>query len=148
MFRTMPLNLKGNADKGREALEKFLDLAFDQPFNPKGRVSGAFSPFRIDCVETDAKYEIIAELPGFRKEEITVAYDEEHRLTISAEREENSDESVNYACRERRTGKLERVFYVDGIVSDQVSVSLENGLLRVTLPKESPEKGKKVFDIN
>ena len=149
MFRNIPFNLKGNADKGRDAIEKFMDLALEQTFNPKGKVSGALAPFRVDCLESEARYEIIAELPGFTKEEITVAYDEEHQLSISAEHATQvEEEGVKYVCRERRSGKVERLFYIDGIVADQVSVSLENGILTVILPKETPDKNKKVFDIN
>lgn len=149
MFRNISFNFKGNAEKGRDAIEKIMDLAIDQTLNPKGKVSGALAPFRVDCLDTDTKYEIIAELPGFTKDEITVSYDEEHQLSISAEHaQEVEEDDVRYACRERRTGKLERMFYVDGIASDHVSVSLENGILTVILPKENPDKNKKIFDIN
>ena len=147
MFRNIPFNIKGNTEKGREVLEKVMDFALDQPFNPLGRVSGAFSSFRVDVTESEGRYEIFAELPGFTKEEITVAYDEDCHLSISAERLESEDDAVRYLCRERRTGKFERVFYIDDIAEDEVNVSFENGVLHIVLPKSSGDKNKKVFDI-
>ena len=147
MFRSMPFNIKGNAEKGRELIEKVMEFAMDQPFNPIGRVSGALSSFRVDVTEDEGKYEVFAELPGFTKEEITVSYDEECHLSISAERLDVEDDEVKYLCRERRTGKFERVFYIDDIAADEVSVSFENGVLHVILPKATEDKNKKVFDI-
>ena len=146
MFRLMPFNLKNNADKGREFVDRMLEMAFDQSHNPLGRVSGALSHFKVDVIDADDRYEIQAELPGFAKDEITVSYSEEKYLTISAERAE-ADLGLKYLCRERRSGKFERSFYIDDINDEATSVSYENGLLRIVLPKESANVGKKVFDI-
>ena len=54
---------------------------------------------------------------------------------------------VKYICRERRTGTFERTFEIDGIVKDEVSVSFEDGVLHIVLPKEPAETNKTVFDI-
>ncbi|MBQ1336267.1 MAG: Hsp20 family protein [Selenomonadaceae bacterium] len=147
MFRNIPFNIKGNAEKGREVLEKVMDFALDQPFNPISRVSGALSSFRVDVTESEGRYEVFAELPGFTKEEITVSYDEDCHLSISAERLEVEDDAVKFLCRERRTGKFERAFYIDDIEADEVNVSFENGVLHIILPKAAEGKNKKVFDI-
>lgn len=148
MFRSMPFNIKGSAEKSREVLEKVMDFAMEQSFHPLGRVSGALSSFRVDVTESEERYEIYAELPGFTKEEITVSYDEECRLGISAERKEQEEDAVKFLCKERRTGKFERVFYVDDIIEEEVSVSFENGVLHVVLPKAAEGRNKKVFDIS
>ena len=147
MFRLMPFNLKENAERGREALERVLEFAMDQPMNPIGRVSGALSSFRVDVIDTEDRYEVFAELPGFTKEEITISYDEDRHFTISAERME-SEIPLKYLCHERRTGKFERSFYVDDIAQEQVSASFENGVLHVILPKQQGGKGHTVFDIS
>lgn len=148
MFHNIPFNLRGEAERGREVLERVIDFAMDQPFNPIGRVSGALSSFRVDVTEGEGVYEFYAELPGFGKEEITVSYDaDKHHLTISAERPEVELEATRYLCRERRSGKFERVFYVDDIAEDEVAVSYEQGLVHIVLPKRMPEKNCKVFDI-
>ena len=146
MFRLMPFNIKENAERGRDALERLLEFAMDQPMNPVGRVSGALASFRVDVIDTEDRYEVFAELPGFTKEEITISYDENKHLTISAERLE-SELPVKYLCHERRTGKFERSFYVDDIAKDEVSVSFENGVLHVILPKRRGNQGQTIFDI-
>jgi len=147
MFRTVPFNLKGNVEKGQEAVERLLEFMADQPGNPMGRVSGALASFRVDVIDTEAAYELFGELPGFRKEQITVSYDEEGYLRIKAERQELEPEDVKYLCRERRTGEFERVFKIDGIDKDSVSVAFENGILHIVLPKVSKDANRTVFDI-
>ena len=120
MFRTQPFNIRNNAEKGREVLEKVFDAAMEQSFHPFGKVSGALSSFRVDVIDADDKYELYAELPGFNKDEITVSYDEGNHLVISAQRiDDETEEEIKYICRERKRGKFEREFYVDDIVSDE-----------------------------
>ena len=147
MFRTVPFNLKGNVEKGQEAVERLLEFMAAQPGNPMGRVSGALASFRVDVIDTEAAYELFGELPGFRKEQITVSYDEEGYLRIKAERQELEPEDVKYLCRERRTGEFERVFKIDGIDKDSVSVAFDNGILHIVLPKVSKDANRTVFDI-
>ncbi len=147
MFRMMPFNLKDNAERGREVLERVLEFAMDQPMNPIGRVSGALSSFRVDVIDEEDRYELFAELPGFTKEEITISYDDDCHFSISAERLP-TEFPLKYLCHERRTGKFERSFYIDDIVSEEVSASFENGVLHVLLPKQQGGKGHTVFDIS
>ena len=149
MLRAMPFHtipFRQNMEKGREALEKALDFAADQSVYPLGHVSGALSPFRVDVIDTEDRYELFAELPGFHKDQISVSYDDEKYLRIRAERQE-PDGAVHYLCRERRTGSFERSFEIDDLDADQVSASYEDGVLHVVLPKKKEDPNKKVFDI-
>ena len=63
-------------------------------------------------------------------------------LTITArhdESRENKDESGKYVCRERRTGSYARSFDVSGIREDGIGASYENGVLKLTLPKQGEQ---------
>lgn len=149
MFRTIPFSFKSNAqEKSREFLDRFWDFAMEQAHNPVGRAASVIFPFRVDAIEAADRYELFAELPGFTKNDITVAYEGESRLTIRAERQEPETEDVRYICRERRTGTFERSFEIDGIEKSNVSVSFENGILHVVLPKVHDDANKTVFDID
>lgn len=149
MFRTIPFSFKSNAqEKSREFLDRFWDFAMEQAHNPVGRAASVIFPFRVDAIETADRYELFAELPGFTKNDITVAYEGESRLTIRAERQEPETEDVRFICRERRTGTFERSFEIDGIEKSNVSVSFENGILHVVLPKVHDDANKTVFDID
>ena len=122
--------------------------------------------FRTDVRENENGYLLEAELPGFKKEEIAVDL-EGRTLTITAKKEESaenrdsadSNESANagekkngnnvYLRRERRTGTYSRSFRLNGIRTEDITVSYEDGILRVDLPKkERPAPEKRRLTVN
>ena len=95
--------------------------------------------FNVSVKEVDGNYELSVELPGFKKEEITASLKDGY-LTISAKHEESDDkkdENDKYIRRERRFGSCERSFFVgEAITEDDIKGSYNNGILKLTLPKE------------
>ena len=148
MFRVLPFNIKSNVERGRDFLGTIVESLVDQPLHPLERAGGLLFPFRVDVIELEDRYEIHAELPGFLKEEITLTYEEQQYLTIQAERSE-PQMAGRYIAHERRSGKFERSFQVDGIDETGIEASFtnENGVLRVILPKHKEETAKTVITI-
>ena len=96
--------------------------------------------FRADIRDTGDAYELEADLPGVKKEDIKVDLDNNY-LTISAERHAEKDEKDkkgNYVRRERSYGSYSRSFDISGIKSAEIKGSYENGVLKLVLPKEAP----------
>ena len=101
---------------------------------------------KADIKETDNEYVIEAEMPGFDKKDIEVELVEDH-LTISAKREEASDEEgKDYIRRERSYGKVSRCFVIPGIEHEGVDAKYKDGILGITLPKskESRKRSKRI----
>ena len=101
---------------------------------------------RVDIREENDRYVMEADLPGFRKEDIGIQL-KDNIITISAEHNEDLEEKgESYLRRERRSGRLVRSFMVDNVKHDEVSARYENGVLRVTLPKENkrPAREKRI----
>ena len=90
--------------------------------------------FPSSLAKKENYYEIEAELPGIPKEDISLTYEDGKYLTIAAEAPER-ESHFKYVCRERRTGRYERSFSVDGIKWEESTATMENGVLRVVLPK-------------
>ena len=93
----------------------------------------------MDVKETDGAYELTAELPGMKKENISLSYENSY-LTIEAKKEEQKDEKDdggNYIRRERSTGSVSRSFYIDGIDESKVSAEFKDGVLKIDLPKQN-----------
>ncbi len=93
--------------------------------------------FRVDVKDTGEGYELTADLPGMKKEDISLSYENSY-LTISANQqseEESKDEAGNYIRRERRMGSVSRSFYIDNIDESKVSAEFRDGVLKVELPK-------------
>ena len=96
--------------------------------------------FRTDVSDTGDAFKLEAELPGFKKEDISIDV-ENDCLTISVERkEENDDNRPNYIKRERVYGSFSRSFDVSGIEVDQISASYNDGILTLTMPKKVETK--------
>ena len=105
--------------------------------------------FKTDIKENEDSFIIEAELPGLQKEDINVEIDE-NNLIISATNESVEEEKEeNFIRRERRTGTYQRVFSLDNVKDDEIEAEYEDGILKLTLPKEKPGRTRKrVIDIN
>ena len=109
--------------------------------------------FRVDVQDKGDAYELTADLPGVRKEDVQVEL-EEGVLTISAkmneEHEEKDEKAGNYLFRERRTGSMTRSFNVDGIREEEITATYADGVLKLTLPKvvEEPKSARHTIEIH
>lgn len=99
---------------------------------------------RTDLRETENEYILEADLPGCNKNEIEIRYDEQGMLTISAQKNEETEEKgKNYLHRERRRGSFQRAVPVPSNVDpDGINANFNNGVLEVILPKVTPSKPK------
>ena len=103
-------------------LENALRSFFSEPF----ALPRAALP--TDIVETEDAMEIIAELPGVDREQVEVTV-EDGWLALRARQASGSH--VAELARRYRLGP--------GYAADGVTASLENGVLRVRVPKRAPE---------
>ena len=94
---------------------------------------------KTDVRETADSYELDVDLPGFKKDEIQLKLEDGY-LTISAAKgvdKDQQDDQGRYIRRERYAGQCSRSFYVgEGVEARDVSARFEDGILRVSLPKQ------------
>lgn len=111
-----------------------LDEIFDQ--SPRLRSMG-MTP-RMDVKETDQGYEVHAEMPGVKKEDIKVNVDG-NQVSISAQTQQESEEKrENMLCTERSWGQYYRSFTLPQAVDDaQAKAEYHDGILELTLPKKT-----------
>ncbi len=116
------------------------------PFRELEEMSRSFwedtniTAFRTDICEKDGSYILDAELPGFKKEDISIDLDKDC-LTIRAEHksEQTEEENNSYVRRERFYGTYTRSFNVKGIDTDAITAAYNDGVLTLTMPKKAPE---------
>jgi HSP20 family protein len=101
----------------------------------------------VDIFEENGDMVIKAEMPGIKKEDVDVSVTE-NMVTISGEkRQEEKVEKRNYHRVERNYGSVCRRFQLpEGVNSDKVKATFQNGVLEVRLPKtkKGKEKEKKI----
>ena len=95
---------------------------------------------KTDIKEMEDGYELEMDLPGFKKEEISISL-EDGNLTIQAakglDEDEKEKKTGRYIRRERYAGSCARSFYVgDHVTEKDIHPKYENGILRFSVPKE------------
>lgn len=126
--------------------ENLIDDFMDFPFSRMGRMihnGNTQNVMRTDVKETGEGYEIDVDLPGFKKEDVKVQLKDGY-LTIQALKDadnDKKDKDGKYIRRERYSGSVSRSFYVGDKVTDQdIHAKFEDGILKLTLPKEDSRK--------
>ena len=99
----------------------------------------ASQDIRVDVKESEKDYTLLAELPGVKPEDIRLSA-ENDVLTVEANvNTERHEERDHYVFTERRSGRVSRSFSLEGVDQKNIRAAYENGILRVTLPKLTPE---------
>jgi len=98
---------------------------------------------QVETLRRGDKLVVRADLPGLKKEDVTVEV-EDGILTISGERrEEREDDRGDYYRSERTYGQFYRAFPLpDGVDENQCDASFKDGVLEVSFPAPKQEARK------
>ncbi len=110
--------------------------------------------FRFETPKVDVKdkrdyYEMVAEAPGFSKDDIVVEYKDGY-LTIQGKKEdtvEEKDEQDHYVRRERSYGSFQCSFYVGDVDEQKITGQFDNGLLTLQVPKSDDAHDSSTYKI-
>jgi len=121
----------------------FGDL-FEQDRNRMDLQNFDWAP-RVNVEEQEDRFEITADVPGMKKEEIDIEV-RDNVLTIKGERKlEKEEENTNYHVCERSYGTFQRAFTLpENVTADDIEAEYADGILRLTVPKNEPEKPKEI----
>lgn len=90
----------------------------------------------VDLKEGPEGYELVAEVPGLKPEEIHVELKGDVLLLYGEKKEEREDEKGGYHVVERRYGSFHRSFRLpEPIEREKISAVHKDGVLKVVLPK-------------
>ena len=125
---------------GENLFDDFMEDAFKSPIFGKREKN----LMKTDIRENDNGYELDMDLPGFKKDEITVNLRDGY-VTISAERgmerSEKDEKTGKYVRQERYSGSCQRSFYVgEGVKQEDMKARFEDGILHLEFPKASPKQ--------
>ncbi|HOY85137.1 MAG: Hsp20/alpha crystallin family protein [Candidatus Cloacimonetes bacterium] len=121
---------------------------FDDFFNRAFEEENGDDNFRsmaMDIVEHDKEFEILANLPGFRKENVKISV-HDNQLLIEAKCEQNKEETKGtvYRC-ERYSGSYRRnLLLPENSDLAKISAKMEDGVLQLLIPKKEPSPQKEI----
>lgn len=103
---------------------------------------------KCDIFEKDGNYNVVMDIPGFKKEDINIECDN-GVIKISCEKkeEENQEDDKKYIRKERVYEKCERSFNFGDIKEDEIEAEFTDGTLKLVIPKQEKVDTKKSIEI-
>ena len=131
---------------GENLFDEFFDDYFTghPAWNGRDPLYGkrAKNLMKTDVRETEDTYEVDIDLPGFKRDEITVDL-KDGCLTVSAAKgldKDEKDKQGKYIRQERYAGACSRSFYVgEAVRTGEVHAKYEDGILRIDVPKKEAQ---------
>ena len=133
--------------------DPFNDLVDDlfkgflvRPVAYEGSQAGVLPRIKVDVAEKSDAYQVTADLPGVKKEDIQVAIDGA-QVTLSAEirREKEVAEGERVLHSERVFGKVSRSFSLPQELDEaKAEAKFRDGVLELTLPKKAAAARKSI----
>jgi HSP20 family protein len=129
-----PYNLFSLPLEWGRMMEAFISGAGS--LTPFGSPMGLLSPVRIDVLEDESAFELVAEMPGVQAQDIDVEL-EGQELRISAQKNgESQHQSDRFHLKERSFGHFSRSVMLPFPADvEQVCADFSNGILTVRVPK-------------
>ena len=124
-----------------------MDRSFFHPYHPAVNTQRT-NLMRTDITETEDGFDLDVELPGYKKEDLSLELNDGY-LNISAEQNttnEEKDTEGRVIRRERFSGSMKRSFFVGkDITEEDIKARFEDGILKLHVPKKDiqeqiPEK--------
>lgn len=124
-----------------------IDRLFETPLAELTHASNLLSGWTpaLDVFEQKENFVVQAELPGMRKEDITVSL-HDGSLSISGERKsETKHENAEVYRAERFFGRFQRTVTLPApVAADKVKAQYKDGILTVILPKTEEAKPRQI----
>jgi HSP20 family protein len=151
MFRTQWYPFEDLRSTQDERTQNQIDRLFAHALGLYGQPQGsgraattAWAP-ALDIAERKDAYLVTVELPGVKLDDLEITL-EDGLLTIQGERHFTDDASdQNFHRVERRYGSFRRSITLPAhVVADEVEASIEDGVLRILVPKAEEAKPKRI----
>lgn len=126
-----------------ERTQREMDRMFNAAFGRRFQSAGSFPA--INVWASDEKQVVTAELPGISLDDLEISV-VGGTLTISGECKcDELPEGARYHRQERGYGAFTRsISLLYAVDADKVEATLENGLLRIVLPRAEADKPRKI----
>jgi len=91
------------------------------------------NPILVDVVKNETSYDVFASLPGVKKEDVKLTF-ENNKLTITVNEKEDEAKDTKYVINERIAGYSPRSIYLKDADETKISAKMENGVLAINVP--------------
>jgi len=135
------------ADQFRNDLSQFFNPNYDLKSEPEATSPVTASDWvpAVDVKETETEFILHADIPGVNPKDIDVNM-ENGLLTIKGQRETDKTENKEgYTRVERSYGQFSRRFSLPETAdADKINAKYDQGVLRITIPKQAKVQPRKI----
>ena len=151
MLRTQWYPFQDLRSAQEERAQNQLDMLFAHALGLHGQWQNATGPSTpawapaLDISERTDAYLVTVELPGVKLDDLEITL-EDGMLTIQGERQFTTESSgQQYHRVERSSGAFRRSITLPAqVMADEVNASIEDGVLRILVPKADEAKPKRI----
>jgi HSP20 family protein len=138
--------LRRRAD-GLNGLWPNLEALFEPLLGPEATTDLAFQP-AVELHETSEAYQVSAELPGVKREDIELKLEEDLFVLRGSKEQRSQEEDSTLHRSETVYGSFERRFRLPHEIEvDAAEAHFRDGVLTVKLPKREPEERARVIPV-
>ena len=128
--------------RSRSLINEFMGDPFEMFFGTVPTQRATSSLMKTDVKQTPTGYELVIDLPGFSKDNVTAEI-KDGVLTVTAQtktEETKEDSEGTWVRKERFSGHCSRSFYVgEEIEGGDIRARFENGTLLVSVPRKQEQ---------
>lgn len=138
---------------GENLFDDFFDGFFDFPVSADKAMQKAqrklyghhaANMMKTDVQEHDDHFEVDIDLPGFKKDELSLQLKDGYLVITAArglDKDEKEKKTGKFVRRERYTGSMSRSFYVgEDIKEEDIQAKYEGGVLKLNVPKAEEDQ--------
>lgn len=102
----------------------------------------------LDFTKTDTNYTIVVDVPGLKKEDISIDISDGYMKIAGERRPSEQKEQIAWLASERSYRRFERIFQIpDDINYDKTDAEVNDGVLTIILGRKESEKSNKKIEI-
>ena len=129
------------ARKSQDFFPTLFNDLFD--FNWNGNYAVNAAP-QMNIKENKASYEMEFSVPGLTKDDLNISIDKEDNLVVEmtkkTEKEDKGNKDEHYLRHEFTSSQFKEIMALpDNIYNDKIDAKVENGILKISLPKREIE---------
>jgi HSP20 family protein len=136
-------------EKFQKEVDNFLDDAYKDAYVPSFKLSKGSYP-KVNILEKEDFFEILAATPGMAKEDLEVKYSDGILSITGKSNQEELGTNDKWICRELKKSSFIRSFRIDENLLDieNIKSSYDLGELKIIVPKNKKKNKKDGIKIN
>jgi len=135
-----------NNDLKNVGFDDFANMVEDFFTSSRPTRSLAGDTFKLDIQENEKEYKIEAEVPGVKKEDIEITFNDGILNVLVKKEESEESKNKNYIHRERRFAQMSRSVKLVEIDNEKIKAKLDEGVLTIIVSKkEKIDNSKRIM---